>query len=1152
MDEKTRNSFEMNLWNPTAIHLADNQIYARCDDLLDGEENHYCTPVPSRQTSGMISSTMALTHPPTMPRRRSIGFRHNISRKQTALASMSILTLLLILIAIACSTYGLVELGRLQSKVDMLEREVDLLHQSQAESKGELNVSIMSARTQSQSGLVDLEERLTGYIDNVSLDIRTDMSLVTGNIESDLSELSEVIRGNISSVAKMLSLDFMELAEQIQANITHLSTDLGQLQSTTQTNLTNLQDEVNSRTSQLRASIDHSISQLENMTTEVINQLNATAESGISHLTSEISALERAASNNISSLSLRSKSDFEHITSTHFADTSRLTSFIAGNFSNLSTRIEQTESDARRNISSLHQEVLGNFSTAQNQTASLISSLTAEVERVEFELAQDAHANLTRLDFDLRDQLNELSTSLRWEFAHLENETRIALTNVSSETYANVSALQLEAYSNLTSQSTIIRKEINLYNNETRNFVTEVSDDLRTEIMSGLNQVTQSYTVSLDMTKRNITELLEDTRTMLYNLTVEVAHVQDNISALELELARNITATKEQIEQDLVLVSQNVEIGFRESNMSRSMILSHLQDTDSRVDESEEQLNRSRNDIQALVLEVVELNGSLASTQDSLSVTINNLQRLNISTEAGFLGINHSLIILESDFTNLAANFTYLHYLTQDLDSQLENLRNETHSEFDHLVLTFEQALSDVEKLIITNFTFIQAILLDLNASLHQEIQTEILEMTSSLSALLADNVSQIYSSINETSSITRYETDTLNRSISDVKESLSNTNVNLNITRVEVSNLFTTLDEMRESLVELVGNSSDNLNESFSAVLRGLREDIELTRDDVASLEQRTHENITNSEEKFLQDLLLLENMTQSELEDLRSLFSYLRLELARNVSIVAEELRYLLYQLNASLTEIENETASSLAGIRLEMSIALGNLELALVGNISHASENLELLIHQLNTSLIDMLLQSEDSTRSTIRLETSDAVSDLQSLLLANLTRTSEGLENLIHQLNTSLLDMLSMLSSETQNDLLHFVQSTNVSITALLQSGDALASNLTALTETANNITLNQITVVSEVSSLRSNVSDLRADLTVESANLSTLARDVESLGHLLQQEINSSVDLYGGCLQDVTECDRSSTGREYFIHCTTAAQPINITVNDYKM
>lgn len=196
----------MNIWNPGAVSLTDNQIYETCSDLLDSE-NHYCTPVPSRQTSGILS-TMPLTGSSS-----ESSCKLSSSKKCVVISFLFLLMLALFFVAIGCCGYAILEIQRLKIEVDLLRGEVDALHLVQREDTVSLNRSIDNEVQALTRRLLEIENKTEVATNELAQQIIATYNQLRTDVHNGLDFLSDEVRENLTSLANLSASNISNLAD---------------------------------------------------------------------------------------------------------------------------------------------------------------------------------------------------------------------------------------------------------------------------------------------------------------------------------------------------------------------------------------------------------------------------------------------------------------------------------------------------------------------------------------------------------------------------------------------------------------------------------------------------------------------------------------------------------------------------------------------------------------------------------------------------------------------------------------------------------------------------------------------------------------------------------------------------------------------------
>ena len=210
-------------------------------------------------------------------------------------------------------------------------------------------------------------------------------------------------------------------------------------------------------------------------------------------------------------------------------------------------------------------------------------------------------------------------------------------------------------------------------------------------------------------------------------------------------------------------------------------------------------------------------------------------------------------------------------------------------------------------------------------------------------------------------------------------------------------------------------------------------------------------------------------------------------------------------------------------------ELMVALENNSTNVLAPLTAQLESVQSSMNILNTTTLDQL-NSLKSLVNTLNLTSMDQLSDLQSSLSTLDTTT-------MNQLN-SLQSSVNMLNATTMDQLSHFQSSVNAVNSAQISA----AGQLSTLSSSVNTV---NITVMVRLNSLQSSVDVL----TTAQDSTNTQVSSLQSSLNTLTSQINSSVDLYQGCIQENSSCTVATYWRSdiYWGNCSTSAVTLNVSV-----
>ena len=1035
----------MNIWNPTApgaINLTDNQIYETCSDLLDGE-NHYCTPVPSRQTSGVL---------PAIPPRSTSGetSRNRPTVKCAGVCVAFLLLLVLSVVAIACGGYAVQQIQRLQEEVGTLRGEIGVIRQELRGGAANLNESLFSEVRDRNARLAELESRMQFALNGLEQQVAVNFSLLMTDVQTGFSFLSADVEKNLTLLANISSLDLVELANNVRMNVTMVANELEYLENQTEMRLSNLQSTIYLNISSLEANTGEDLQQLANLTEKILDSLNSTFVEELHRVDTELCTLERSTYLNITQLSANHKRDVEHISSG--------ISLLNTKVSDLTSTTSERSNELQAVISSLSEEAYRNISSLENATTNSITLLSDELARVEIELALEAHGNISQLNLDLRDRLNDVSTTFQERVADLEEETESTFTSINNRTDTRFANLESELQSNLTSLRLSTAQDVAALDNQTLNHLERIEDSFREDLGILSGETYRNLTTLSTITEQRITELDDDTASSLTDLRAAESETRVLLNQTMLETARNFTESRQELEQDILQLRSEIQASFEELNLSDSEILNGLRTLDARINNTSGELNRTEEMLLLLISsETSSLRISLARVGDDVLNVTNQIQNITHLLQAGFNSTDASLLDLQRSHDLLAMesseNITRIMDTTEALRTDLEELAESTRRNISDSATALRTDVQSMLDETMTNLTQLENRITEnldlLNSSLHLEIFDVSLVANSSienLSANVSNAVLGVYSYINNSIDEIGIRLEVLHATVLGIK-------VTLNSTGMDVVTLQDQTDDISELVVDLKANvtvMNIELAQNVARAIQEINSNFDYVRDGLFSLEMDTRTNLTEVENG-------------------------------------------LSYQLQ----RVENETRSDIASARRETELGIENLRFAAYSNITNSSTALTQALHELNISLLNSL--------------------------------------------ELSVMENVGSL-----NQVVHFTE-TNLSL--LRSELSFVASNISELKDQAENFRDQQASTSVSINSLNSSIHDLGLKLDATRGNVSEVTNEVELLDGRVRTHLNSTVDLFGGCMEEVSNCSYSPSNTDYQDVCTTPALDINITVSE---
>lgn len=1029
----------MNIWNPGAINLTDNQIYETCDDLLDGE-NHYCTPVPSRQTSGVLS-TVPLTSASS-----ETSSRYRPTAKCAGVCVIFIFLLILSFVAIGCGGYALFEIQRLQGEVETLRGEIDTIHMALRGDSVSLNESL-SVEVQAQSArLAELKSSLQFALSGLEQQVAENFTLLMADIQMEYSFLSTDVQKNLTLLANISSLELAELANNVRMNVTTVVNELEYLENQTEMRFNYLQSTIDRNISSLEAHMEEGLEQFADLTVERLNILNSSLVEELNRLEAEIFTLERSTLLNISQLLANHKSDFEHLSSE--------ISLLKTNVADLTSTTLQSSNDLQAAISSLSEETYSNISSLKNSTTILVTSLSDELSRVEVELSLEAHGNISQLNLDLRERLGDVSTTCQERVSDLEEETESTFANFNNQTDIRFTNLDNELQSNLTSLRLFAIQEVTALANQTLNYLEHIEDNIREDLgtLSGITY--QNLTTLSTVTEQWFMEFENDTISSLSDARAAEEEARVLLNQTVLETARNLAESRHEFEQNILQLRGEIQANFEDLNLSDSEILNRLQALDSRVRNTSEELNRTENMLVLLISsETSSLRISLAHVEDDLSNVTSQVQNISHLLQEGFnstdillLNLQHSLHLLA---TESFENITRLIVADEALGMDLEELAEATRHNISDSVAILRTDIQSMLDITSANLTQLENDVTENFRLLNSSLHLEILDFSSTVSgsvAMLTTDISNallgVYSYINSSIDDIGIQLEILNATILGLEITLNATSMDVTMLQALANNTIGLVIELKSNVTVMNFELAQDITSAFRDINSNLN-------DSLLSLEMATYTNLTNVENG-------------------------------------------LSYQLQ----RIENETRADIA----------------------------------------------------SSRHETEQGIENLRSAVYSNITSSSINLSQALHDLNVSFLNVLELSIMESMNSLSQVEQNTKTNLSLLRSELGVVSLNVSELMGQAENFIDLQASTSLRINSLNSSICNLGQKLDATRGNVTEVTNELELLDGTVRTHLNSTVDLFGGCREEVSNCFYTPNSTEYQRGCDTPKMAINVTVS----
>ena len=1005
MDEKTRTNFNLNIWNPGAVaRMEENQIYETCNDFLDGAgtgtggaANHYCTPVSTRQTSRASPNRPMRT---TISRKSLANKCHGPSNKCLLVSSFLLLFLLLI-VAIGCCAYAILEILKLKDEVRNLKG-------IQRDDTASLNSSIIANRELHCTRLLELDSKIERVSTDLTQQVEENVSLLQSDLQNGLGFLSEDVRDNLTLLANLSSLNLMELVDDVASNLTSLANQLEQQDIKMETQLEEIQNTVNNNISLLATQTGYALQELDSQIGEVLDELNSTLTREIKVVALSVDSLERSTDAMVAQLSATEKGDFELLFNTHESDTRNLESLIATNHDTILMSITRSGEEDQDAIAQLRSEVHRNISALENSTADSFLLLAVELDKVEAELSLEAHGNISQLNSNIQQQLDDITSFTLRNVSNLEAETRNALTHITTQTEERFTDIESRVRSELSS----LNQSIDLLSLSVEDTL-ESLDQLHAYFQGGLEEVSttayQNISLLAVSTNVSIEQLENNTEISLLELVSAVNETREQLENIRLEVTRNFTNIGKVFEEERAELRTEFEASVDALNSSTSQYLTDLSCLlNNSIADTLEMLDATENVLGSRISsEVSDLRGLLEAYEGNVT---SELQRTDLLLQEHITSSSGSFQSLEDGIRNLETE-NYMN-ITRSNDELTDRVSELVFSLNRSIVESREDLGSGLTRLEMD----VVAMLDIVNASLHWEIQS--LSSTTAISiSSLADNISRqlidVYHFVND--NLTEIELQ-FNATLYDVQMSLNTTNSDIASSGI---NLLSLLNDTTTNLTLLLESRFVALQSSVDQVAEGVSTNITLIRQSLTSLDAETHTNITRVEDQVLFVLENVENETQADLDVLRSDQETLRDTVHDNLSAVTSMFNGALLDLNVSvsdtleafqmdyqngLSEVVQATNLSFMGISTEV-IQLTNATMSLwelAGDLDSQQDLTTVSINSLESAIRNLSLVLEETRH--------------------NVSAVTNGVEQLDGQLQTHLespVDLFSECVEETAN-------------------------------------------------------------------------------------------------------------------------------------
>lgn len=1003
MDEKTHTNFNLNIWNPGAVGtMEENQIYETCNDFLDGTggaTNHYCTPVSSHQTS---------RGPPNPPLRGTLSRKsfpkqcHGPSKKCMFASSLLVLLLLLV-VALGCCGYAILEILKLKD-------EVRHLKSTQREDTVSLNNSITAEGEFHRTRFLELDSKIETVSTDLTQQVEATVSLLRSDLQNGLGFLSEDIRDNLTLLANLSSLNLMELVDDVASSFMSLANQLEVLDSKTETSLEEIQNTINNDIASLATQTSDTLQELDDQLEEVVDELNSTLVREIGLVASSVDFLERSTLAMIAQLSVAEKGDFEQLLDTHQSDTSRLESLITANHDAILTSIAQSSEEDQDAIARLRSEVYRNISDLESSTTDSVLSLAEELALVEVELAREAHDNISRLNSNIQQQLDDITAFTLRNVSNLEAETWNALTNIAIQTEERFTDVESRLRSELSSLNQSLAQELALSVEDTRESLDQLEADFQGDLEAVSSITFQNITSVAARANISIAQLDSDTEASLLRIGSAVNETREQLGNIQLEVARNFTNIGEAFEEERLKFRTEFQASLDSLNSSTSQDLSDLSLLlDSRIEDTLEELDTTESALDSRISsEVSDLRVLLARSEENLT---SRLQRTDLRLQGHIASTNTSLLFLQDDVRNVEIeSHTNLTRSNDDLTARVSELAFSLNRSVAEAREDLGSDLAELEQDVL-------AMLDVVNTSLHREIQSVSTTTGISISSLahnISSELTDVYRSVGANFTEIGLQ---FNAALFDVQASLNTTNSDI----VSIGiNLLSLLDNTTANLTALIGSNFEATQSSVDLVVEGIGTDINLLRLSLASLDAETRNNITRVENQVLFVLENVENETQTGLDVLRSEHAHdiesLRDVVYANISVATSTFSDTVRELDTSVSDVLEAFQTDYQN-RLSELVRATNLSFMEVSTeitqLTNVTSSLSGLASDLGTQ--------QDST--AVSVNSLDSVIRGLTLVLEetryNVSAVTNGVEQLDSQVQTHLEASVELFSGCVQD-------------------------------------------------------------------------------------------------------------------------------------
>ena len=701
--------FHLSIRNPHSVDLTENQIYETCgNDFLDAE-NHYCTPVPSRQSSNTaplppsIRSTPSKTNSSLASRRQCVCF-----------SLLFLLVFFLILGTIGCFGYAVSAILGLREEVSALKSEIQSLQRTQESDASHLNESIAREAETRRGKLEELESKMEAASRTLGDQVASNVSSLRSDVQDSLGFLRGNISRNLTLLSDLASLDLVELATNIVSNFSAVSDKLLDLENQTEGRLDAVESTIFSEVSLLNRTVSKSLLELANATETKIDDLGSSLEANVAHFTLDIFTLEQMTFKNITQLMAAQEESIQDLTTVQQSESRKFESLVTSTSSDIRTSTEQENADIRNSISRLANETRHSILTLESETSASLSSLSEEVNRIEVELALEAHGNLSQLNVDILARLNDLSGSLQGRVGNFEEETRETFENFTVRSNSRFADIETRIESNLTQLRDSAGERIDQIATETTTNFTES----RQEFEASLLQLQQQVQGSLEQLNTTDSEILAEVQLLYAEVNETAAELDATTNLLSFRVSSEASALRASLADTRDEVS-NITVGIQSLDTSiderfslaNSLVLNLRDAIRTLATESHTNITELERDISEAL--VVSLNVLKEETQSNISTLATALDHRIAETA---LNANASLALLASSFFNSLnqVNSSFLSELQKVSSTTAGNLQTALHELSGELFVLYDYTNTSLAEVKVRLDTM-DAVILSLN-----------------------------------------------------------------------------------------------------------------------------------------------------------------------------------------------------------------------------------------------------------------------------------------------------------------------------------------------------------------------------------------------------------------------------------------------------